>query len=144
TRPFELVGAPFVSYAEARALAEALAREDLPGVRFRPVVFTPTHQKFAGRRCGGIQLHVASRKTFRPYLTGVAGIRAFRTLFLDQFRWRTREYEFAPHPPATDPPAGGPALREGTDAGLSLDALAADWWPAEEEFRARRSRWLLY
>src|SRR5262249_50630702 len=28
TRPFELCGAPFVSYAEARALAEALTRED--------------------------------------------------------------------------------------------------------------------
>src|SRR5262249_44333345 len=144
TRPFELVGAPYVSYAEARGLAEALTREDLPGVRFRPVVFTPTHQKFAGRRCGGIQLHVASRKTFRPYLTGVAVIRAFRTLFPDQFRWRTREYEFVAHKPAIDLLAGGPALREGIDAGLSLDALAAEWRPAEEEFRAKRSRWLLY
>jgi len=72
TRPFELVGAPFVSYAEARALADALTREDLPGVRFRPVVFTPTFQKHAGRRCGGVQLHVVSRPAFRSYLTGVA------------------------------------------------------------------------
>jgi len=144
TRPFELVGAPFVSYAEARALADALAREDLPGVRFRPVVFTPQFQKFGGRRCGGIQLHVVSRRNFKPYLTGVAVLRAFRSLFPEQFRWRTREYEFVAHKPAIDLLAGGPALREGIDAGLSLDALAADWRPAEEEFRAKRSRWLLY
>jgi uncharacterized protein YbbC (DUF1343 family) len=144
TRPFELVGAPFVSYAEARALAAALTREDLPGVRFRPVVFTPQFQKFAGRRCGGVQLHVTSRQGFRPYLTGVAVLRAFRALHPDGFRWRTREYEFVADKPAVDLLAGGPALREGIDAGLSLDALAATWRPAEDAFRTARGRWLLY
>jgi uncharacterized protein YbbC (DUF1343 family) len=144
TRPFELVGAPFVSYAEAHALAAKLEREDLPGVRFRPVVFTPMFQKFGGRRCGGVQLHVVSRRSFRPYVTGVAVIRAFRHMFPDAFRWRTREYEFVADKPAIDLLAGGPALREGIDAGLGLDALAADWRPAEDDFRARRGRWLLY
>ena len=143
TRPFELVGAPFVSFAEARALAESLTREDLPGVRFRPVVFTPMFQKFGGRRCGGVQLHVASRATFRSYLTGVAVLRAFRTMF-SEFRWRTREYEFVADKPAVDLLTGGPEIREGLDAGLSLDALAATWRQAEDAFRARRARWLLY
>jgi uncharacterized protein YbbC (DUF1343 family) len=144
TRPFELVGAPFVSYAEARALAAALEREDLPGVRFRPVVFTPTHQKFAGRRCGGVQLHVVARRSFRPYLTGVAVLRAFRHMWPDAFRWRTREYEFVADKPAIDLLAGGPELREGIDAGLGLEALAATWRPAEQAFREQRARWLLY
>jgi uncharacterized protein YbbC (DUF1343 family) len=144
TRPFELVGAPFVSYAEAEALARALEREDLPGVRFRPVVFTPQFQKFAGRRCGGVQLHVAARRVFRPYLTGVAVVRAFRAMFPTAFRWRTRPYEFVADKPAIDLLAGGPALRTGIDAGLGLDALAAAWRPAEDAFRARRDRWLLY
>jgi uncharacterized protein YbbC (DUF1343 family) len=144
TRPFELVGAPFVSYADARALAEALTREDLPGVRFRPVVFTPTFQKYAGRRCGGVQLHVVSRRSFRPYVTGVAVLRAFRQMWPDAFRWRTRAYEFVDEKPAIDLLAGGPAVREGIDAGLGLDALAAAWRPAEDDFRARRGRWLLY
>jgi uncharacterized protein YbbC (DUF1343 family) len=144
TRPFELVGAPFVSYAEARALAEALHREDLPGVRFRPVVFTPTFQKHAGKRCGGVQLHVVSRRAFRPYLTGVAVIRGFRQMFPRDFRWRRRVYEFVSDKPAFDLLAGGPEVREGIDAGASLDALAATWRPAEDEFRARRGRWLLY
>jgi uncharacterized protein YbbC (DUF1343 family) len=144
TRPFELVGAPCVSYAEARALAEALEREDLPGVRFRPVVFTPMFQKHARRRCGGLQLHVVSRRSFRPYLTGVAVLRAFRHMFPDDFQWRTREYEFVAHHPAVDLLTGGPEVREGIDAGLSLDALAATWRGAEDEFRARRGRWLIY
>jgi uncharacterized protein YbbC (DUF1343 family) len=144
TRPFELVGAPFVSYRAARALVEALTREDLPGVRFRAVVFTPTYQKFAGRRCGGVQLHVVSRGAFRPYATGVAVIRAFRHMFPAEFRWRTREYEFVADKPAIDLLAGGPELRQGIDSGLPLDALVAAWRPAEDEFRARRGRWLLY
>jgi uncharacterized protein YbbC (DUF1343 family) len=144
TRPFELVGAPFVSYAEARALAEALHREDLPGVRFRPVVFTPTFHKFVGRRCGGLQLHVVSRPSFRAYVTGVAVLRAFRTLFPAEFKWRTREYEFVSSRPAIDLLCGGPEVREGIDAGASLDALVSTWRAAEDEFRARRGRWLLY
>lgn len=144
TRPFELVGAPFVSYAEARALAESLEREDLPGVRFRPVVFTPMFQKHARRRCGGLQLHVASRRGFRPYLTGVAVLRAFRHMFPEAFQWRTREYEFIAHHPAIDLLTGGAEVREGIDAGRSLEAIAASWRPAEDEFRARRGRWLLY
>ena len=144
TRPFELCGAPYCSYAEAHALAEALGREDLPGVRFRPVVFTPTFHKFAGRRCGGVQLHVVDRRRFRPYLTGVAVVRAFKQQFPDKFRWRTREYEFVGDKPALDLLAGGPELREGIDAGAALDALAAAWRPAEEDFARRRGAWLLY
>jgi uncharacterized protein YbbC (DUF1343 family) len=144
TRPFELVGAPFVSYAEARALAESLTREDLPGVLFRAVVFTPTFQKFGGKRCGGVSLHVMDRRAFRPYLTGVAVLRAFRQQFPKTFKWRTRTYEFVDDKPAVDLLAGGPELREGIDAGLSLDALAATWRPAEAAFAARRGSWLLY
>jgi uncharacterized protein YbbC (DUF1343 family) len=144
TRPFELVGAPFVSYKEARDLVDALHQEDLPGIRFRPVVFTPTFQKFGGKRCGGVSLHVTSRRTFRPYATAVAIIRNFKRLWPKKFKWRTRKYEFVDTKPAIDLLAGSSALREGIDAGKSLDALVADWTPAENDFIARRSRWLLY
>ena len=46
--------------------------------------------------------------------------------------------------PAIDLLAGGPELREGIDAGRSLDELAAQWKPAEDDFAKRRGRWLLY
>jgi uncharacterized protein YbbC (DUF1343 family) len=113
-------------------------------VRFRPIVFTPMFQKFARKRCGGLALHVVSRRDFLPYLTGVAIIRAFRHMFPREFRWRTREYEFVSSIPAIDLLAGGPALREGIDAGLSLEALAATWRPAEIAFHKTREKWLLY
>jgi uncharacterized protein YbbC (DUF1343 family) len=144
TRPFEVCGAPYVSFAEAHALVDQLHRLDLPGVRFRPIVFTPMFQKFARKRCGGVALHVLSRRDFLPYLTGVAIIRAFRHMFPREFRWRTREYEFVSSVPAIDLLAGGPALREGIDAGLSIEALAATWRPAETAFHKTREKWLLY
>ena len=53
TRPFEIVGAPFL---DGYAWAEALAAEKLPGVRFRPLSFKPMFHKFAGKSCGGVQL----------------------------------------------------------------------------------------
>jgi uncharacterized protein YbbC (DUF1343 family) len=144
TRPFELVGAPFISYAEAKKLAEALHEEDLPGIRFRAVVFTPTFQKFGGKRCGGLALHVTNRRTFRPYLTYVAILRNIRLMWPKKLKWRTRKYEFVDDKPAIDILAGGPELRLGIDAGHSLDALAATWRPAEQAFVAERTRWLLY
>jgi len=145
TRPFELVGAPFVpDYRAARALVDELERDELPGVRFRPVVFQPTFQKHAGARCGGVQLHVSDAAAFLPFRTGVAVLRAFKALHPDAFAWRTRAYEFVSDRPAIDLLAGGPWLREGIDAGLGLDALASAWQNHQAEFAARRTRWLLY
>src|SRR5688500_9261078 len=91
TRPFELAGAPHI---DGDALAAALAGERLPGCRFRPVTFTPMFQKHANRACGGVQIHVTDRDAFRPYLTGVAWLRAARMIAPDSFQWRTRAYEF--------------------------------------------------
>jgi uncharacterized protein YbbC (DUF1343 family) len=139
TRPFEIAGAPFV---DGDALAEAMA--GLPGVRLRPLTFTPTFEKHAGAACGGVQLHVTDRAAFRPYLTGVAFLRAVRTLWPDEFAWRTRAYEFVDRIPAIDLLAGSPALREGIDRGASLSELAATWAAEEDAFRAARAAWLLY
>jgi uncharacterized protein YbbC (DUF1343 family) len=144
TKPFEFVGAPFVSYAEARHLAASLEAEGVPGVHFRSLVFTPTFHKFAHKRCGGVQLHVIDRRAFRPYLAGVAVMRAFRKMFGSAMRWRTKEYEFVNDKPAIDLLCGGPEIREGIDAGASLADLAATWRPAEDAFRDQRTRWMMY
>ena len=54
TRPFELIGAPYVDYR----WAADLNRVGLPGVRFREAYFTPTFSKHVGVVCGGVQVHV--------------------------------------------------------------------------------------
>ena len=141
TRPFELFGAPFIDGAR---LASALEAERLPGVRFRPVGFRPTFHKHAGAPCGGVQLHVTDRRTFCPYLTGVASLRAVRALWPDELHWRTRAYEFVADRPAIDLLCGGPTVRELIDAGAPTDAIAATWRDDEARFRAARAPHLLY
>jgi uncharacterized protein YbbC (DUF1343 family) len=139
TRPFELSGAPFI---DSQALAEALA--DLPGLVPRPVMFRPTFHKWAGQPCGGVQLHVTDRETFRPYLTGVAFLREIRMRWPEHFAWRTKAYEFVDDIPAIDLLAGSALVRQGIDAGAALADLAATWAGAEAAFRDQRGAWLLY
>src|SRR5688572_6495505 len=50
TRPFELVGAPWI---DAERFARELNALQLPGAIFRPAVFEPTFQKHAKQACGG-------------------------------------------------------------------------------------------
>jgi uncharacterized protein YbbC (DUF1343 family) len=140
TRPFELFGAPFV---DGYRLAEGLSRYDLPGVRYRPTTFRPTFHKFGGQSCGGLQLHVYDRRTFKPYRTGVA---ILRELYAQspQFRWRTEKYEFVSDRPAIDLLTGGDAVRTGIERGLPLEEIFASWLPAERAFAERRRAHLLY
>lgn len=58
TQPFELIGAPFIN---ANALAQRLAKADLPGIYFRPASFQPTFSKHAGVLCHGVQMHTTDR-----------------------------------------------------------------------------------
>jgi uncharacterized protein YbbC (DUF1343 family) len=141
TRPFEIIGAPFV---DGHRLAERLAAEQLPGVRFRPLTFRPTFHKFAGQVCGGVQLHVTNRVAFRPYLTGVAMLRALHALGGEALRWRTEPYEFVSDRPAIDLLTGGDEIRLGIEAGASLAELRATWSAGEAAFAERRRVGLLY
>jgi uncharacterized protein YbbC (DUF1343 family) len=141
TRPFELVGAP---YLDGHRLAADLTAMALPGVRFRPTVFTPMFQKHRDKPCGGIQLHVTDPEAFRPYRTGVAVLKACYDQSPAAFRWRARAYEFVDHVPAIDLLAGSDAIRTGIEAGASLDELAARWPRDEGEFAAERADHLLY
>lgn len=68
TRPFELLGAPWLDGA---ALAREINAAGLPGVTLRPCCFTPTFSKHAGSLCSGVQLHVTDRGAFRPFETGL-------------------------------------------------------------------------
>ncbi len=68
TRPFDLVGAPFVDSA---ALCDALRARHLPGVTIRRAAFTPQFNKHAGEVCEGVELHITDRTTYRPLYTSL-------------------------------------------------------------------------
>jgi uncharacterized protein YbbC (DUF1343 family) len=141
TRPFELVGAPWV---RAERLAADLNARALPGVHFRPAVFEPTFQKHARTSCGGCQIHVTDRRAFRPVLTGVALIEAIRAQDPSAFAWREPPYEYEHDKQPIDILAGSPALREAIDSGARAEDIAAGWPDTRGPFDAARAACLLY
>jgi len=141
TRPFELAGAPWVI---AERFAEAMNRSALPGVFFRPVVFEPTFHKHAQQPCGGCQIHVLDRRTFRAVETGVALIEAFRAADPDRFAWKSPPYEYEHERIPIDVLAGSTELREQIQAGTPARAIAQSWEPATREFNRLREKYLLY
>jgi uncharacterized protein YbbC (DUF1343 family) len=141
TRPFELLGAPWVDGAE---LAAALEAQGHPGVAFRPCVFTPTFHKHARVACGGVQIHATERARVRPFLLGVGVLEGLFRLYPGRTAWRREAYEFVSERPAVDLLAGGAWLREGIEAGAGLAELSRGFAEAERAFEARRRPHLLY
>lgn len=66
TRPFDLVGAPFVDSAR---LTQRMTALKLDGVVFRRAFFTPQFGKYAGETCEGVELHIRDRASYSPFET---------------------------------------------------------------------------
>lgn len=121
TRPFEILGAPWVNAGDIRARLEEYA---LPGVAFREAYFTPCDSKFRGENCSGLQVYVTDRESFRPVLTGVAIVSAFHDVCPNDFAFR---------PPAEhgrrffDLLAGTARVRESIESGVSPWEIAESW-----------------
>lgn len=135
TRPFELIGAPYVDHT----WADALRRQDLDGVGFREAYFVPTFSKHQGATCGGVQLHVTDRDAFDPIRTAIAMIVTARRQFRGSFAWR----ESAP-PYWIDQLTGSDLVRRAIDADAGTDEVVARWRSELRGFRAIRAGYLLY
>ncbi len=140
TRPFEICGAPWL---DGKELAAAIA-EDVPGLGVRAIGFKPMFQKFAGRRCGGVQLHVREAAAVRSLRTSWALLRAAWRLGGGAMKWRTEEYEFVADRPALDLLAGGAWLRAAIEAQASIAEMLAHEEAGRLAFLARRRGFLLY
>lgn len=141
TRPFEWVGAPYLG---AHAYARALTRLRLRGVAFRPARFIPTFHKWAGRVCGGVQLHVTDRSRFKPFLTGLALVAAARILAPRAFAWRRPPYEFERRKLPFDILCGTDAIRRALERGQPLAALERSWTRPRARWERIRAPYLLY
>jgi uncharacterized protein YbbC (DUF1343 family) len=118
TRPFELIGAPYVD----RRWAGALNERGLPGVRFRDVSFAPTFHKYAGEVVRGVQVHVTQREAFAPVRTAVTMLHTLRLLYPGEFGWRAAEPD-ATRAHFVDLLWGSDSLRHAIDAGDDPEPL---------------------
>ena len=94
TQPFEYIGAPWCNGERWAQLLNALR---LPGVRFRPIVFTPApateSTKHARQPCGGVAIHVTDRERFRPIETAVHMLATLTSEYRDRFAFLTPNFD---------------------------------------------------
>lgn len=139
TKPFEQIGAPWV---DSRRLAGALNDLELPGVRFRPVSFTPSASKHKESPCQGVQVHVIDRRAVQAPALGLHMVKMVRDL---------HPADFAFLPPTTaggrpffDLLAGTDAWRLALEAGETVAGITRDWPEQLQPFLTQRRGCLLY
>lgn len=95
TRSLEIIGHPGI---EPFSLLEDLELKfnayNLRGFTLRPVVFIPTFQKHMGKPCGGYQIHVIDRKSFKPWRLGQVLCQEFYHYLREDFQWKLPPYEY--------------------------------------------------
>lgn len=126
TRPFDLIGAPFVN---GKKLYDEMVSYKLPGVVFRRAYFTPQFNKHAGVVCEGVELHVTDRRDYDPVLTAIHLYRHMRCY--PEFTCRE----------------SGLCLRFGSDFLLGeadIGTFSAASASDTEKFRKKTSEYLLY
>jgi uncharacterized protein YbbC (DUF1343 family) len=141
TRPFEICGAPFI---DGSRLASRLEEYELAGVHFRALSFIPAFQKWAGRLCGGVQIHVINPFEFRPVITACRILQAIRELYQDGLQWKKPPYEYESRKMPIDILCGSPRLRLALDRGEDLYDLFEAWEAECSHFSVLRDPYLIY
>lgn len=128
--PFELVGAPWI---DGQELASYLNGQNIVGVRFVPLRFTPASSVFKGEQCGGINVIIADRGRFRPVFSGLAIAFALRRLYPSQ--WKVDNYIRL---------LVNSDTLERLKRGDSTGDIARSWAAQLEDFKRKRARVLIY
>ncbi|MCG9134014.1 DUF1343 domain-containing protein [Candidatus Poribacteria bacterium] len=136
TKPFEYVGAP---WCDGEKCAELLNDCQLPGVRFRPIVFTPAPvaetTKHAKHACGGVAIHITDRERFCPIETALQMLSILTTEYRDDFEFLPAHF---------DRLAGNNWLRDALSNGESVDAIQARWTQALQTWCDTASQYHTY
>ncbi|MBF0705516.1 DUF1343 domain-containing protein [Alkalihalobacillus hwajinpoensis] len=138
TKPFELIGAPFINATE---LAGELNELKLPGVDFRAASFTPSFSKHAGELTHGVQIHVTDKEAFKPVKTGLSLVKTIHDLYPEDFEFRA---ENSAGVSFFDLLVGNGWIREGIENGDSVKKMEKQWEDDLKDFKEVREDYLLY
>ncbi|MFD2925198.1 exo-beta-N-acetylmuramidase NamZ family protein [Halobacillus naozhouensis] len=138
TKPFELIGAPFINSTE---LAAALNEKNLPGVMFRAASFTPQFSKHSGTLSHGIEIHVTDKDAFKPVIAGLHIVKTIHDLYPEDFEFRA---ENSAGVSFFDNLIGNGWVREAIESGQSVEEMQERWQEDLNEFKKVREEYLLY
>ncbi|AEP85081.1 exo-beta-N-acetylmuramidase NamZ family protein [Bacillus spizizenii] len=133
TKPFELIGAPFIKSTE---LEETLNSLNLPGVTFRAASFTPTFSKHQGTLCHGVQLYVTDREKFEAVKTGLSLIKTIHDLYPEHFEFLSTG--------SFDKLAGNGWIRTKIENGASIEDIIDSYEKPLQQFSKTRKKYLIY
>ncbi|WP_121614707.1 exo-beta-N-acetylmuramidase NamZ family protein [Virgibacillus halodenitrificans] len=138
TKPFELIGAPFINGTD---LAAELSKKDLPGVKFRAASFTPSFSKHSGKLSHGIQIHVTNKKAYKPVETGLHIVKTIHDMYPEDFAFRAENNSGISF---FDNLIGNGWVRETIESGSSVKEIQKQWKHELKDFEKLRKDYLLY
>ncbi|WP_040214031.1 exo-beta-N-acetylmuramidase NamZ family protein [Clostridium polynesiense] len=136
TKPFEIVGAPWI---DAHELSRKMNLENLPGVKFRPVYFTPTFSKHKDVMCGGVELIINDKESFKPVLTGVTLLEKIKSS--DEEKFCFLEAYSKSGRPMIDYNTGSSLIRKGI---LTPLECYRRWLEETKHFKAIKEKYHIY
>ena len=128
--PFEVVGAPWI---DGKLLQSYLAQQKIAGIHFDAAVFTPSRDRYAGRKCEGVEISLDNREALDSPGLGIELAAALDHLYPDTFKIDS-----------TLGMIGSARVLEEIKAGRNARSIAADWEPSLRSFHGLRARYLLY
>ncbi|MGF6835597.1 uncharacterized protein YbbC (DUF1343 family) [Paenarthrobacter sp. TE4293] len=133
TRPFELIGAPYVDHR----WAEALNPKGLAGVTFREAYFQPTLSKNQGLICGGVQVHITDPARVEALEIGTHMLVEAKRLY-PGFDWRGDAGRWM------GLLSGSARFAEQLDAGADARTIIDSWRSELGQFVRDTRQYLLY
>ena len=132
TKPFELFGAPWIEANHLTCLLNAL---NLPGVKFREAWFKPVMSKYKGKLCGGSQIHITNKDSFKPFQCTLWIIKTIREEYPEHFRF---------HEDYFDKIMGTDQIRRDLIKGTSIQKITDSYQKELNLFEQKRKKYLLY
>jgi len=128
--PFEVIGAAYINDVK---LAQELNAAGLEGVRFVPIQFTPKSSVHKEKLCSGVNILLTDRDRCNSVDVGLQIAKTLHRLYPEDFRLENMSHLLIHE-------ATLQALREDK----SLAEIHSLWEKDLEEFKARRTKFLLY
>ena len=92
--PFQFIGAPYIKDSAKFCMRVIELYGPSDDIIVRPTSFQPTSQKWVGKICNGLQIHVRSPKSMRSFALGLAILRASIEQGGSDFCWAGIGYEY--------------------------------------------------
>jgi uncharacterized protein YbbC (DUF1343 family) len=139
TLPFQCIAAPGL---DPQQTADILNAYKLSGIKFKPITYKPYYFTFKDQVIGGAQIFLTDAAHAPLTAVSFYAIEAFkkltgRDLFEEAVQAKKSFSMF-------DKVNGTDATRKALQEGKAAADIVASWRPAEEAFRAKRKRYLLY